>query len=127
MPGNGSGVKKGRNTGLWLFIGAGLLVAILLGVFVSPWASSSPDGLDKTAEEKGFVEKAEDTEPAWKHSPMADYAMPGVKNDKVSTGISGLVGVLITAAIMVALALLVGGYSLLRKRKQGQSRSTIET
>lgn len=127
MSGNGSGAKKGRNTGLWIFIGAGLLVAILLGVFVAPWASSNPDGLDKTAEEKGFVKKAEETEPAWKHSPMADYAMPGVKNEKVSTGISGLVGVLMTAAIMVALALLVGGYSLLKKRKAAQARTTIET
>ena len=94
-----------------------MLVAVLLAVFLSPWASSSPDGLEKVAEDKGFLESAEETEPAWKHSPVPDYAVNGIENERVATGLAGFVGVLITAAVIVLLALAVGGFSIIRKRK----------
>jgi flagellar basal body-associated protein FliL len=112
-------IKKNikENKGLWIFVGAALVVAILLGVFVAPWASSSPDGLEKVAKDKGFMKKAEEENPAWKHSPMKDYAFPGVKSDKASTGISGLVGVLITLAAATAVGLLALGLNRLHKRK----------
>jgi hypothetical protein len=35
-----------------------LLVALILGVFVSPYASSRPDGLERVATDHGFVGKA---------------------------------------------------------------------
>jgi cobalt/nickel transport protein len=106
-----------KNKGLWIFVGAAILVAILLGVFVSPWASSSPDGLEKVAEDKGFLKKAEETEPAWKHSPAPDYTFPGVTNEKAATGVSGLVGVLITLAAAAAVGMLIFGLSRLFRRK----------
>lgn len=112
-------IKKNlrENKGLWIFVGTALVVAVLLGVFVSPWASSNPDGLEKIAKDKGFVKKAEEEKPAWKHSPMKDYAFPGVKGEKASTGISGLVGVLITMAAATAIGLLALGLNRLHKRK----------
>lgn len=113
------------NRGLWIFVGVALTAAILLGVFVSPWASSSPDGLEKVAEDKGFIKKAEGEKPAWTHSPMKDYAFPGVKSEKVSTGISGLVGVLITVAVAVAVALLASGLGLLRKKRKGAQEAPL--
>ncbi len=116
-----------KSAGLWIFVGAGLIVAVLLAVFASPWASSSPDGLDKTAEEKGFVEKAEQKEPAWKHSPVPGYAMPGVKNEKVATGLSGLVGVLITLAVAVAVGLLAYGLGRLMTRKKADGDTQAQT
>ena len=106
-----------KNAGLWIFLGAALLVAVLLAVFVAPWASSSPDGLEKVAGNKGFLNKAEEEKPAWEHSPMKDYAVPGVNSEKASTGISGFVGVLITAVVMIGVALLAVGLGKLRKRK----------
>lgn len=110
------------NKGLWIFLGVALLIAVLLGVFVSPWASSSPDGLEKVAEDKGFLEKAEAEKPAWTNSPMKDYAIPGVKSEKVSTALSGLTGVLITVVVAVALALLLYWIgSKRKKREQGQT------
>jgi cobalt/nickel transport protein len=96
-----------KNKGLWAFVGVALTVALILGVFISPFASKSPDGLDKTAEDKGFVKKAEEAKPAWEHSPMKDYAVPGIKNEKTSTGISGLIGVLITVAVAIVFGLLI--------------------
>jgi len=120
-----SGDFKGslaKNKGLWIFLGVALVVAILLGVFVSPFASKSPDGLDKTAEDKGFVEKAEDAKPLWTHSPMKEYAIPGVTNEKVSTGLTGLFGVLITLVVALAIGFLVYGLGHLRgKDKDAES------
>ena len=112
-------IKKNvrENKGLWILVGVGLVVALLLGVFVAPWASSSPDGLEKVAEDKGFLKKAEEEKPTWTHSPMKDYAFPGVKSEKASTGISGLLGVLITLAAAVAVGLLALGLSRFHKRK----------
>ncbi len=72
---------------------AGLGLSLLLAVFVSPYASSSPDGLERVAEDKGFLEKAEAPGvTAWEHSPIPDYAFPGVKNEKVATALAGLFG-----------------------------------
>ena len=103
--------------GVWIFLGVATVIVILLAAFISPWASSSPDGLEKVAEEKGFSDKAETGKPAWEHSPMKDYAMPGIKSEKTSTGISGLVGVVITVVVMLAVAMLVVGLGRLKRRK----------
>jgi len=75
----------------WALAGAGLIVALILGVLVSPFASNSPDGLEKVAEDKGFIESAEGKE-AWTSSPFPDYAVPGVDSEGVSTSLAGLLG-----------------------------------
>jgi hypothetical protein len=103
------------------------MVAVILGVFISPFASKSPDGLDKTAKEKGFAKKAEETKPAWTHSPMADYAIPGIKNEKASTGLSGFLGVLITLAVAVALGILVYGMGRVWGKKDDTGTPLSET
>ena len=75
------------------FIWIGLGISLLLALFLSPFASSSPDGLEKVAETKGFAEKAKGSS-FWKYSPLPDYAIPWIKNEKVSTALSGLIGTL---------------------------------
>jgi len=79
----------------WALAGIGFVAALGLAAFVSPFASSSPDGLEKIAEEKGFLAAAED-EGAWKAAPLPDYAVPGLPAEEVSTGLAGLLG---TAAV----------------------------
>ncbi len=75
------------------FIIAAVFVSLFLAVFISPFASSSPDGLEKVAAEKGFMEHAEaEGVTAWEASPIPDYAMPGVKNEKAATALAGLIG-----------------------------------
>ena len=78
-----------RNNRLVFAIALG--VALALGTFLSPFASSSPDGLEKVAHDKGFIEKSEGA-PAWRFALMPDYAVPGVSNNAVATALSGLVG-----------------------------------
>ena len=48
----------------------GLSAALLLALVLSPFASSSPDGLEKVAERQGFLAKGEG-EPALK-APVPD-------------------------------------------------------
>ena len=76
--------------------------ALLLALFLSPFASTSPDGLEKVAETKGFSEKGEGWK-FWKHAPLSDYTIPWIKNEKVSTALSGLIGTL--AIFFIALGI----------------------
>lgn len=72
-------------------------VTLLLAGVLSFYASSSPDGLEKVAERIGFIDTAK--EHAISDSPLADYGVKGVDNDRVSVGLSGVIGVLITGGV----------------------------
>lgn len=79
------------------FLGAGLLVALAIGVFVSPFASSSPDGLEKVSIDEGFADTAEEHDLS--ASPVADYGVDGVTNQRAATGLAGLIGIGVTFAV----------------------------
>jgi cobalt/nickel transport protein len=92
------------------FLAGGLLVALLLAGVVSGFASSSPDGLDATARE-GCTFNADDEitggtcmlrqerEHQLADSPLADYGIRGIGNEQLSTGLSGILGVVLTFAV----------------------------
>ncbi len=82
-----------RRIPLLVFIALALAVAVGLGTAVSPWASPNPDGLEKVAEEKGFLEEATSNS-IQDDSPIPDYAFPGIENERVATGVAGFVGTL---------------------------------
>lgn len=88
------------NTNTKIFLVAGLLIGLALAVFLSPFASGSPDGLEKVAEEEGFADTATDHQ--FGDSPLADYSVDGVDEGNVSTGASGLIGVLLTFGVGLA-------------------------
>jgi hypothetical protein len=79
---------------VWMFVAGGLLVAFGLAFFASPYASSSPDGLEKVATDEGFIGTAEDH--AMADGPLADYGVEGIEDEGLSTGVAGLIGVTIT-------------------------------
>jgi|SRR4249919_2509925 PDGLE domain len=76
-----------------VFIAVALAFAVGLGLAVSPYASSNPDGLEKVADEKGFLEKGRLHE-IQDEAPIPDYAFPGIDNARLATGMAGFVGVL---------------------------------
>ena len=88
------------------FYVGGLLVSLLLAGVVSFYASSHPDGLEKVAEEIGFIETAKD--PATAGSALADYGVAGVENERASVGIAGVLGVAATGAVATGLFMYLG-------------------
>ena len=87
------------------FVAAGLLVAFVLALLVSPRASSSPDGLERVATDEGFLDTADDSAVAG--SPLADYAVDGVDDDSISTGVAGVIGVAATFVVGCGLFLVM--------------------
>lgn len=79
------------------FVLIGLAVTAILAAVVSGLASGSPDGLERVAEDEGFIDQADDHDLA--DSPVADYGVEGVDDGRVSTGLAGLIGVAITFVI----------------------------
>jgi len=75
----------------------GLAVSLVLAAGVSYYASSHPDGFEKSAGEIVFLDTAEDSPLAG--SPLAEYGVAGVDNERLSGGLAGVIGVTSTAAI----------------------------
>jgi cobalt/nickel transport system permease protein len=84
----------------WSFVVGALVVAVALAVFVSPFASGSPDGLERVAGDKGF-ETAAAEQPVWRFSPLGDYQLPGLANEKAATAVAGLLGTVVLFALVV--------------------------
>lgn len=83
------------------WIVAGLLIAMLV-VLVSPLADPNPDGLERVAEDKGFIEVAED--PSYEILP--DYTIPFIENEALTTILAGAIGVLLVAGMGYGVAYL---------------------
>jgi PDGLE domain len=80
-----------------------LALAVGLATAVSPFASASPDGLEKVAEEKQFLDEGR-LASIQEDSPIPGYAFPGIENERVATGVAGFVGTLAVFAVGFGLA-----------------------
>jgi cobalt/nickel transport protein len=80
-----------------------LILAVVLAVVISPFASEFPDGLERVGEDQGFMDKATELI----SSPIPDYAIPGITNEKVATSVAGIVGILLTLAVAYGIGYLV--------------------
>lgn len=76
-----------------VFTVVALAVAVGLATAVSPYASSSPDGLEKVAGKKAFLDDGK-LHSVQDGSPIPGYAFPGIDNPRVATGVAGFVGTL---------------------------------
>lgn len=73
---------------LWI---TGLVASLVLAGFVSFYASSSPDGLEKVAHDQGIDKKEERHASA--DSPLAGYGVKDVSDARLSGGLAGVIGV----------------------------------
>ena len=89
---------------------AGLLVALLLAGVVSFYASASPDGLNRVAEDQGFSD-TQSRHGSEDRSPFAGYGTKGVGNERLSGGLAGVAG----SVVVLALA---GGLTLVLRRRR---------
>ncbi|MBU0670754.1 PDGLE domain-containing protein [Patescibacteria group bacterium] len=76
-----------------------LLFSFVAAGFFSFFASSSPDGLEKVAEDKGFIETALEYP---FHTLMPDYTFP-VENEFISTSLAGIIGTIFVFLIIYSI------------------------
>jgi hypothetical protein len=103
-------VTIGRISGrLWWLVGLGIAVAVV--IVLAPLASPDPDGLERVAQDTGFLAAAQDAV----YGILPDYTVPGLDDPAASTIVSGLIGV----AIVFGLAVVLG--RLLARRRSDPS------
>ncbi|WP_262064105.1 energy-coupling factor ABC transporter permease [Streptomyces sp. STR69] len=86
-------VRSTSHRKVWL---TGLVASLLLAGFVSFYASSNPDGLEKVAADHGIDRAAKEHSSA--DSPLADYGVRDVEDARLSGGLAGVIGVGVTVA-----------------------------
>jgi cobalt/nickel transport system permease protein/cobalt/nickel transport protein len=87
------------------FLVVGFLVALLLAGVVSYYASGSPDGLNRVAQDNGFAHTARRHQAAG--SPLAGYRTRGVEDGRLSTGLAGVLGAVVVLGLAGGLAFAV--------------------
>ncbi len=95
------------------FLISGFIASLFLAGVVSFYASSNPDGLEKVAEDIGFIETAKDHTLA--DGALADYGVKGIDDARLSTGAAGVIGVIATGVISTGLFMMV-------RRKSGTEK-----
>jgi cobalt/nickel transport system permease protein len=86
-----------RGGGAWVVVGMAVAAAV---VFLAPLASADPDGLERVAEDTGFMDRGLPNT----LGPLPDYTIPFLGETPISTIVAGLVGVLIVASLAFILA-----------------------
>jgi hypothetical protein len=79
-----------------------LIISLLVAV-LSPLASSSPDGLEKVAENHGFIGLAHNAP----FQVIADYIFPGIENEAIATILAGLIGTLVVFGVVYGIGWLI--------------------
>lgn len=88
--------KTTGSRAIWI---GGLSIALILAV-LSPLASSNPDGLERVAEDQGFLAAAQ----APQYNLIPDYLVPGVSNEALATIVAGVIGALLVGAVAFLIA-----------------------
>src|SRR5262245_59889683 len=83
-----------RRIGRWWWV-VGLAIAAAVVIVLAPLASSDPDGLERVAEDHGFLGNAQ----AAPYTILPDYTVPGIDGNE-STILAGLIGVLIVFGLL---------------------------
>lgn len=86
------------------------LLICLAVALLAPLASSSPDGLERVAKDKGFIESALEAP----FQLIADYLFPGIENEGLATILAGIIGTLVLFGVV---------YSMARLLKRGRRES----
>jgi len=88
--------KAVKSSLVWI---TGLLIALALAIS-APLASANPDGLERVAEQQGFLDTAQGS----LYEIIPDYMLPGVSNEALATIIAGILGTLIVFGIAILIA-----------------------
>lgn len=81
----------------WIWVGG--LISLVV-VFLSPFASANPDGLERVAIDLGFLSTGTDAP----YSILPDYTLPILGETSGSTIMAGVIGILVVGKLIVLLA-----------------------
>ena len=98
--------RSGPDTGTW--VAGGVVITLMIGIMAVFFASPSPDGLERVAEELGFIGGAQDSA----INLLKDYAVPGIANENAASALAIIIGTLLIFAIGLGIA------RSLRRRRQ---------
>lgn len=87
-----------------VFVTGGIVLSFALVVFLAPFASPAPDGLEAVAEQTGFAEAARDHPIG---GPLADYQVAGLDSEALGTIVAGVVGTAVAFAVGLAMVRLM--------------------
>lgn len=76
---------------------AAVITVAVVAAVISQFASSSPDGLERVADDNG-IEASSDA-PTTTGSVFADYATRGIGNEQLSLAVAGVAGALLAGAV----------------------------
>ncbi len=91
-----SHAQRGADRG-WIIGGA---IAALIVVVLSPIASADPDGLERVAEDAGFLDLGQSAP----YEIIPDYTVPFLGETPLSTIVAGIIGALVVAVVVVLVA-----------------------
>jgi len=103
---------KGETRGGTGWVVVGLVVALVV-VLLAPLASANPDGLERVAEDIGFIERGAGAP----YEILPDYTIPLLGETALSTILAGVIGALVVAVLIVI------GVRLLRRPVRATSES----
>jgi hypothetical protein len=83
------------------FFLTGLVVALLVAGVGSFYASGHADGLERVAEQVGFVDRAETSPVA--DGPFAGYSTRGVDDERLGGGLAGVAGAVLVLVVAFGL------------------------
>lgn len=90
----GEGSESAKASRNWVFVGG---IISLIVVFLSPLASADPDGLERVAENLGFIGAGQSAP----FEIIPDYTLPFLGETAISTILAGVVGIVVVGLVMV--------------------------
>ena len=90
----GEGSESAQGSKGWILTGVLITLAVVL---LSPFASASPDGLERVAEDLGFINIAQSAP----YEVIPDYTIPFLGTAPISTIVAGVIGVLVVGVIIM--------------------------
>lgn len=100
LPGMYGEQVTGRRTDTTTVIAGGVVLALVVGIMAVFFASPHPDGLERVAEDKGFLAAAQDAP----FQIIPDYVLPGVSNETLAGVIAVVLGTLLLFAVGYGIA-----------------------
>jgi cobalt/nickel transport system permease protein len=92
----GEGSESAKGSRGWVI--AGVVISLFV-VLLSPFASADPDGLERVAEDLGFLGRGVSAP----YAIIPDYTLPFLGETSLSTIFAGLIGLIVVGAVIVLL------------------------